>query len=235
MTGMDPRSAVRGLAPGARRRADLGAVLSADGIAVQIAHMRSHSRFVVLMKIALPVLALVLVGLIFIWPKLQASDNRFQVGFSAIKARELDNPSMMNLRFVGTDEKEQPFAVTADLARNVLQGDLPVELEMPKADLGLNDGTWIALTAETGLYMRGQRLLDLDGHVNLFHDSGYEFKTARARIELATGTAYGTVPVAGHGPFGELQAEGFRLENANRVIYFTGRSRVVMYQAGGPE
>jgi lipopolysaccharide export system protein LptC len=215
-----------------RGGADLGVPMDPPGRG-RIKRMRDHSRFVSLMKVALPVLALILVTLIFVWPKLQASDNRFQVGFAAIKAHEAGNPSMMNPRYVGLDDREQPFTVTADLARNVIQTDRPVELEVPKADLSLSDGSWVVLTAQTGLYEREKRQLDLEGEVNLFHDSGYEFKTASARIDLATGTAHGTVPVTGHGPFGDLRAEGFHLDKGRRVINFTGRARVIMYGGAG--
>ena len=217
-----------------RGGADLGAPMDPPGRG-RIKRMRNHSRFVSAMKVALPVLAMVLVTLIFVWPKLQASDNRFQVGFAAIKAHEAGNPSMMNPRYVGLDDRQQPFTVTADLARNVMQTDRPVELEVPKADLSQADGSWVVLTAQTGSYAREQRQLDLEGDVNLFHDSGYEFKTASVRIDLATGTAHGTVPVAGQGPFGDLRAEGFHLDKGKRVINFTGRARVIMYAGGAGE
>ena len=59
---------------------------------------------------------------------------------------------MINPRYVGTDKDNQPFSLTADLARNLSGPGTQVELEMPKADITTQDGTWLVLTAENGIY-----------------------------------------------------------------------------------
>jgi lipopolysaccharide export system protein LptC len=196
-------------------------------------HTVGYSRFVVLMKLLLPTVAVLLVGLIAVWPYLQTSDVRFRIGFAALKAREARDPAMVNPRYVGTDKSRQPFSVTADLAKNLMSGNADVELEMPKADITLEDGTWLVLTAETGVYSRSSGTLDLVGAVNLFHDSGYEIRTDRALIVLSKGIAVGTVPVVGQGPFGSLSAEGFRLEDKGKLITFTGKAKLVFFPDSG--
>ncbi len=196
-------------------------------------HAPGYSRFVVIMKLLLPTIALLLVGLVAVWPYLQSTDNRFRIGFSALKAREAKDPAMVNARYVGTDKDNQPFSVTADLAKNLMAGGAELELEMPKADITLEDGTWLVLTAESGIYNRQTGTLDLIGAVNLFHDSGYEINTDKAIIALDKGIAVGTEPVFGQGPFGNLTAEGFRLEDKGKYIVFTGKAKLVLYPDGG--
>jgi len=188
-----------------------------------------YSRFVNLMKVLLPAVAVVLVILVGVWPHLQTKDNRFRIGLSTLKNRDAKDPAMINARFMGTDKNAQPFAITADFATNLVEGTAAVELEVPKADMMLDDGTWLALTAETGIYSRETQTLELVGAVNLFHDSGYEIRTAKARIDFVQGAASGTDPVRGHGPFGELVAEGFDLENKGTIIRFTGKSKLVLF------
>ena len=100
---------------------------------------------------------------------------------------------------------------------------------MPKADITLDDGTWLVLTAKNGVFRQVKKTLDLTGAVNLFHDSGYEFQTSKAKIDLQKGLARGSAPVRGQGPFGELQGEGFRLLNKGKTIVFTGKSKLVIY------
>ncbi len=192
-----------------------------------------YSRFVVLMKLLLPTVALVLIGLVVVWPYLQTTDSRFRIGFSALKARESENPAMVNARYVGTDKSSKPFSITADLAKNLLTGTAEIELEMPKADVTLEDNTWLVVTAETGIYNRKTETLDLVGAVNLFHDSGYEIRTDKALIALEKGIAVGTAPVAGHGPFGNLTSEGFRLEDKGKLIVFTGKAKLILYPKAG--
>lgn len=196
-------------------------------------HTPGYSRFVIMMKFVLPALALALIALVVVWPHLQTRDTRFRIGFSALKARETEDPSMLNARYLGTDKNSQVFSVTADLAKNLINSTTEVELEMPKADMTMDDGSWVVLTAETGIYARESKTLELIGSVNLFHDSGYEFRTSRAHINFTEGSAEGNEPVEGQGPFGELTAEGFRMVEKGRTIYFTGKSKVVIYPGLG--
>ncbi len=196
-------------------------------------HGKGYSRFVTWMKIFLPAVAVLLVVLIMVWPDLQSKDNRFRIGFSSLKLDANGDPSMVNPRYLGSDKSKQTYSITADLARNLLSGDAAIELEMPKADIALADGTWLVLTAESGVYGKTQGKLDLVGSVNLFHDSGYEFRTAKASVDLKKGIAISTMPVEGQGPFGTLKAQGFRLERNNKVIYFTGKSSMTLYPGAG--
>ena len=192
-----------------------------------------YSRFVSTMKFLLPVAAVLLVTAVAIWPQLQSQDRRFRVGFGTVNARETMDPGMINPRYVGIDEGNLPYSITADLAKNVVQGNEAIELEMPKADMTLKDGSWLVLTAENGIYSRDRKSLVLDGAVNLFHDSGYEIRTQEARIDLERGAAAGNRQVDGHGPFGELRSEGFLLENQGSKITFTGKAKLIIYPGFG--
>jgi lipopolysaccharide export system protein LptC len=188
-----------------------------------------YSRFVHMMKWLLPGVALLLIAVIMAWPYLRTEDLRFRLSFAAMTADQTEDPSMVNPRYLGIDKDDQGYSVTADLARKLTGDTLAVELEMPKADVTLKDGTWLVLTAENGIYQREQQTLDLIGAVNLFHDSGYEFRTSKARLELEKGTAAGDQPVHGQGPFGDLKAEGFVLVDKGKTIVFKGKSKLLIY------
>lgn len=222
----DPAPATDTMPPD-RRRESLTAA-DASG-APRRRGIRGYSRFVTFMKVVLPVAALLLIGLIVIWPQLDLGNQRFGLRFAKLQATEADVPAMVNARFVGADRRDQPFTITADLAKNLLSGEKEVELEMPKADLTVKDGSWLVLTANEGLYNPQNKTLNLEGAVNLFHDSGYEFTTKTADVNLASGDAQGSAPVKGQGPFGNLEAEGFRLENKGATIYFMGKAKLVIY------
>ena len=193
-----------------------------------------YSKFVVWMKVLLPFVALGLIALVIAWPRLKANDG-FRIGFASVRLSGESQPGMDNARYVGTDEKQQPFAVTADLARIISETDGEMALELPKADLTLEDGTWLVLTADTGRYKRSPPTLELQGGVNLFHDTGYEISTDQLMVNLNSGMAEGHTPVTGHGPFGELKSQGLKLIDKGRVIYFTGPAHLILYtpQGGG--
>jgi len=188
-----------------------------------------YSRFVHMTKVFLPAVALLLVGLIMVWPYLKTEDLRFRLNFAALNADSTEDPSMVNPRYLGIDNDNQAYSVTADLARKLALSGSDVELEMPKADITLDDGTWLVLTAENGIFKRLKKTLDLTGAVNLFHDSGFEFRTAKASIDLDKGAASGTVPVRGQGPFGDLRAQGFQMIDKGKTILFTGKAKLKIY------
>ena len=193
----------------------------------------TRSRWVGIMKVAFPLVALSLIALVVAWPYVARQDQGFRLGFAVLENQESRDPSMVNARFHGVDADKNPYAITADFARNLTRDTVRVDLERPKADMALEDGTWLVLTAKTGHFYRQQKSLDLIGTVNLFHDTGYEFNTSKASVDLSNAIASSDVFVTGHGPFGTLQAEGFRILNKEKVIHFAGKSQVVLYP--GPD
>ncbi|MEO5374288.1 MAG: LPS export ABC transporter periplasmic protein LptC [Alphaproteobacteria bacterium] len=233
---------------GLQTAAESGPAPVADGVVViaprprpvEVPHRRRtgnphYSRFVALMKILLPSIAVAMVALVVVWPRLTAPDERFRMGSSSLALETVQSLSMINARYFGTDSENRPFTVTAETATESSSGRRAMVLQTPKADLSLKDGSWVVIGSDTGHYDHDGNLLDLVGDVNLFHDGGYELHTATARIDLKAGMASGDDPVQGQGPFGRLQAEGFRLYDRGERVVFTGKARVLFAPHKGPE
>ena len=193
-----------------------------------------YSRFVAWMKLTLPAAAMALVLLVAVWPRIQSAVERIgklpRIDLS--QARDL---RMVNLHYAGKDKHDRPFTVTAEAARQRPGVDDLVELEGPKADMTTAGDSWLALTSYSGLYRPQSQLLDLFGSVDVFQDKGNEFVTDSAHIDMANGTAEGDEPVEGHGPFGTLKAEGFRIEHQGEVIVFTGKTQLMLVQHSAKE
>jgi lipopolysaccharide export system protein LptC len=181
------------------------------------------------MKLVLPVVAASLLLLVAVWPKIEAQLAKI-AALPKLDLKEARDLRMVNARFSGLDKLNRPYTVTADTARQMPSKDDLVALEGPKADLTLQNGTWVAVTSETGLYQQQQQILDLFGEVHVFHDAGIEFTTDSARVFMAQGTAEGTDRVAGQGQFGELAAEGFQLLDRGERVIFTGKARLLLVQ-----
>ncbi len=191
-----------------------------------------YSMFVGTMKMLLPAMAAALILLIVAWPQLTGEKEKFRLGAAKLGPDHLENLSMLNARFDGIDEKDRPYSLTADVATQSRDSENLIELELPKADVSMADGTWLALTARAGEFDREARLLYLFGDVSLFHDEGFEMQTSAARIDLANSTAEGDEPVEGQGAAGSIQAEGFRVLDRGQRILFTGRSHLTLLPAG---
>ncbi|MCH8001621.1 MAG: LPS export ABC transporter periplasmic protein LptC, partial [Proteobacteria bacterium] len=191
--------------------------------------MRDHySIFVGFMKVLLPALAAALMLLVVAWPQFTVDDGGFRLSVSKLAPDQADSLTMLNARFDGLDEKDRPYMLTADMATQSDGDEDLIELELPKADITLEDGTWLALTARSGTYRQQSKILDLAGSVSLFHDRGFELRTEAARVDLARGVAEGVQPVRGQGSVGFIEAEGFRVLDRGARIIFTGKARMIV-------
>ena len=190
-----------------------------------------YSVFVGFMKVLLPATAAALMLLVVAWPQFTLEDEGFRLSVSKLAPDQAESLTMLNARFEGIDERNRPYTVTADIAtQSETDSDL-VTLERPKADITLEDGAWLALTAKSGEYRKEAQVLDLIGSVNLFHDKGFELRTESARVHLEKGMAEGAQPVEGQGSVGTIQAEGFRVLDWGARIFFLGRSQLVIERA----
>lgn len=198
------------------------------------APIHRYSRFVAWMKLALPAAAMSLVLLIAVWPRIQSAVEHLSKlpRIDLSQARDL---RMVSLHYAGRDKHNRPFTVTSEAARQRPEVDDLVELEGPKADMTTESDSWFALTAYTGVYRPQSQLLDLFGNVEVFQDKGNAFVTDSAHVDMVKGNAVGDEPIEGHGPFGTIKAEGFRIENQGDVIVFTGRTQLMLEQHGTKE
>ncbi len=188
-----------------------------------------YSIFVGFLKVLLPAVAVALILLVVVWPEISRDSGEFRVRVSDISLEQADSLTMLNARFEGVDDKERPFTLTADEATQTTDNENLVRLELPKGDITLEDGTWMAMTAREGQYRRDTQMLDLNGEVTLFHDRGFELRTEAAQVDLEAGVARGSEDVEGQGPFGNLEAEGFEVLDRGARVLFTGKSRAVLY------
>lgn len=191
---------------------------------------------VTMLKLVLPMIAAALLALIVLWPQIQqVQESGFRLGFSSSPSDLMENVAMNKPRFFGVDGNKQPFTVTANEAIEEAgdgTADQPkhVKLDAPQADMTLKDGSWVALTADKGLYQEKNSRLNLTGEVNMYHDQGFELHTDQASIFLNKGSAEGTKPVDGQGPFGTIKSDsGFELEDKGAVIRFLGNAKLVIF------
>jgi lipopolysaccharide export system protein LptC len=203
--------------------------ITAPPAAGPAARRRGWSRTVGMLKVLLPTVALALIALVVIWAQMRNNDGGFRIGFSLIKPEDARTLSMVNARYAGRSRSKQPYLVTAKTAVQAKPGADLITLTEPKGDITMKSGAWIVLTAPTGKHLQSKELLDLAGGVNLFHDSGVEFNSPTARINLRDSTAVGHDPVVGHGPSADIKSTGFRvLDEGSRVI-FTGKAHLTLY------
>jgi lipopolysaccharide export system protein LptC len=204
---------------------------------LKLGDSRSHSRLVQRTKWTLPAIAVALLLLIAAWPQLQAAFEHVRLGLPHIDINEARRLRMVAPRYSGIDRQNRPFTLTAEAANQARpNSDDLVSLDGPRADMTTTSGNWIELSGAAGTYQPQPQLLDLFGNVELYQDRGNEFHTDTARIDILNGTAEGHDPIDGHGPFGNVTAEGFNMYNRGDVIVFTGKTNLnLLPRAKGAE
>ncbi len=190
-----------------------------------------YSRIVTRLKIALPVVAGLILLVIMVLPQLRSESERFRIGLKSVSDIANDTLSMVNARYFGTNDNGEPFQVTAQKVheRSELNenGTKLIDLTAPRAELNTNQGNHVVLTATSGIYDRKDEVLDLAGQIDLVQGET-EMHTTAARIRLKDSTASGNAPVTAKGSFGDIQATGFTARQNDRVLTFTGPATLVL-------
>lgn len=190
-----------------------------------------HTRRVALLKRVLPASGVALLLLIAVWPRLAPLWQQLRFAIPAIDLRDARELRMINPRYAGIDRNGHPFVVIAAVGRQVPDRQDLMSLKAPRADIKMHNGTDVVVTADTGVYQQQVQLLDLFGHVTVARQDGNRFVTDRARADVAHDTAEGNDPVSGHGPSGDIKAQGFRILDKGDTILFTGRSDLLLRSA----
>jgi lipopolysaccharide export system protein LptC len=184
---------------------------------------------VLVLRLLLPAVAVAMIVVITLWHQFAQEENRFRLGGAEMAPHQVASLTMSNVRYEGVDDKNRPFNVTADTAHQVdKKGDV-IDMSQPKADITMQTGEWLALTAATGRYMRQENRLDLGGGVTIFHDKGFTFQAPTLHIDLNAKIANSSDPVQGQGPSGELTAASFRLTQGGDRVFFGGPAHLTLY------
>jgi len=191
-------------------------------------HTDRYSRRVTLLKRLLPVIGVALLVLVAIWPRLVPLLESVRFGFPVIDLREAHELRMLNPRYAGVDRENRPYVVTSAIGRQASNRDDLMSLERPRAEMTMRNGALVVVTAATAMYQSQAQLLDLFGDVNLVRDDGTRFATNTAHVDVAADSAVGNDPVTGHGPAGNITAQGFRVVDRGNTIVFIGKSNLLL-------
>jgi lipopolysaccharide export system protein LptC len=188
----------------------------------------AHSRRIVLLRRMLPAIGLGLLLLVGAWPRLEPLLSRVAIALPRVDRRDARELRMIEPRYAGIDRLNRPYVLTAAAGRQMPErGDL-VSLDRPRGQLIVRGGAKVVLTAAVGIYQAQMRLLDLFGEVTVTHDNGTRFVTRAAHLDLAAETASGQDPVAGTGPDGSIEAQGFSILDKGDTILFSGVAHLLL-------
>lgn len=187
---------------------------------------RLYSRYVRLLRLVLPLIAIGIIALIMTWPRIE--DTMEPIKKEAVVPLTVGKNEVISPRFESRDEKQQPYRITADIAVQSPTDQDIVFLEKPAADITLNSGAWLAVKADKGAYRQHDERLLLEGTVEIFHDAGYRLLTEKMLVNLQTGKVFSETPVRASGPAGTLNAVAMEGNNTDGLLIFKGPVKLVL-------
>jgi lipopolysaccharide export system protein LptC len=178
-----------------------------------------------LVKSVLPFGALLLLATLALWPEIDRLRDAGRVAYQRTN-HDTGGAVLTSPRYRSVDEHGRPYTITASTAQQVDEDR--VNLNSPKGDITLSDGTWLMLQARQGVYLQHTEQLDLSGDVTLYRDDGTTVTTASASIDMKSGAAAGAEATHAEGPFGTLDAQGFTVTDKGNAMQFAGPGRLVL-------
>jgi lipopolysaccharide export system protein LptC len=191
-----------------------------------------YTRFVTLMKRALPIAALVLLAAVAVYVFQPRQQDRVAMTFERV-GEVANDLAMTKPRLSGTDAKGNPFVVTAERAVQLGHNSRRARLESVDADITLDKERWLNVTANNGIFDANARTLVLDGGISVFSDDGYELHTRSAHFDLKKGFAHGEKKVTGQGPLGTMSADRFEVDKTTQQIRLKGNVHTTFQKATG--
>lgn len=195
----------------------------------------ARSRLVRRLRIALPIVAVILIAAFIINTRSNSVDQAFLDDFKSISA-STEELRMANPRFAGIDDKGKPYEITAIAASQDPAAKDVIQLERPRAVQGGADSASV-VTAESGLYQSDENILTLDREVTLEHQLGaktYVLRTPRATVLIGDQVVTSDAGVGVEGPDGEtLQADRMRAFREDGRVVFEGNVSMRIYPGKG--
>lgn len=235
MSAMTEPTPTRPLAPAPRpprrpSRAAIGLALARPRRPPSAGWLARRNRAIRLAKFILPGLALGLLSMLAVWPRIGGLGGDSRLDFKAA-IPGVHGDTVFGARYHGVDQQNRPYMLTAAVARRVASGR--IDLTAPAGKLIVSSGDVVTLAARRGVYRDARHTLDLSRDVTLRRADGTTLRTSSAAIDLHRGVAAGAAPVRATGPFGTLRAQGgFTLLDKGADIQFAGPAKLVLNGVG---
>ncbi|HET7709680.1 MAG TPA: LPS export ABC transporter periplasmic protein LptC [Sphingomicrobium sp.] len=187
-----------------------------------------HDRLVRLAKVALPSAVGVLIAFLALAPLDREGDVSF-----ILDKNQVDNaPERMRVeeaRYVGEDNKGQPFQI---VARRALQqtSDVPVvDIWGMMARLGLAQGP-LSIAANKARYDLDEQKVMVQGPVRVSGPDGYSLATRDVLVDLKNRNLSSDGGVSGRIELGEFQAGRLRADLGERTVVLDEGARLKITQ-----
>ncbi len=188
----------------------------------------AYSRFVQIIKVALPLIALGLLSTLFLFSR--SIDPADAIPFSDIDVAQIaEEQSLAAPKFSGVTSDGSTISLRAEAARPDLTDPRLLKVTNVIADILTSSGTQIAVLSDEALYDGAGDTLELLGRVRVNTSTGFELRTDAIIADLAHTGLVTEGPVSGFSPAGTLEAGRMQMTSAegSQVLVFKDGVKLV--------
>lgn len=188
-----------------------------------------HSRRVRLLRIALPVGILLILGVIFgltffnpfrILAKLPIDPGKVTISGTTV--------TMASPRVAGFTRDQRAYDLTARAASQDVTKPNILTLQDLRAKVELQDKAQVEMTASSGVYNRATEKLLLQDKILLSSSTGYEAKLTQAEIDTKSGSIVSQNPIEVKLLNGTLNANRLNVDDKGDIVRFDGGVSMVL-------
>ncbi len=193
----------------------------------------ARAQFTRRLRIALPVVAIFLIGAFFLNTRQGGGDDAFLEDFADVDAMP-QSLKTAKPEFTGVDARGNPYEITADTASRAPDQQTIIDLDHPRAVTASADEQSV-VTAEAGVFNTDEKKLLLKDGVTFERAIGrniYVLRTPAATVSIDDQTLVSETGVDGEGPDGaKLKADRINANNRDGQVVFEGNVSMRLYPA----
>ena len=182
---------------------------------------RRHSSRVRLLKVALPVAAII-IAIVFVIVSIVRTyiPSDLQVESASIEDGKI---VMRNPAISGRNSDGISYSMKAERALQDMKTPDVITLENIKAKVPVNESTIAEVVATAGVYDRGQNLLDMIAPFTISLNSGLEAAFSSAHLDINGGSMSTQEPVSIRSREASIVAQSLRMTDKGRIVVFEGK------------
>ena len=129
--------------------------------------------------------------------------------------------------FMGLNNKEQPFKVTASKATRFKEQTDTFYLENPIGEI-LIDNDKYYLSGNNGVYDKNIQELKINGDVKFNNNLDLKFSTTEVFFDFKKQILFGEKAVSGYRNNTKIDSQGIKILNKENKIIFTGKTKLLL-------
>lgn len=192
------------------------------------AEISRHTKIIRLVKLLLPSIAALLIGLLILFPSLKTTNDEFSIDITLPKKGELEKLHIENTSFYITDRNNNVNNFTARNIDETSPGSKLIKLNQPDGVLPMSNGAWNNIKSPIGYYNQNTNVLTLQENVDMFYSDGMTAKTEELTYDFNAQKGWGTKEITSEGIFGSLRSQGFEFYAAKNLLIFTGKTYITI-------